>query len=273
MQGADHDVGVLVEDGLGAVAVVRVDVDDCDGAVDGPAKPGGGDGRVVQITGAAKTRAGRVVPRWAAARVGGGLAGEHQVGCGEGHIGRGAHRVPRARPDQGHGVVREVARLRCDRRRHGRRAVEEEAGVGEQVGDDAVLARVLRQTGRFPVFPGASQVGHQRRVVDSQEGGVGLCLRVHETRAGPRERLTDPLRPRGQLGARRANAHPNLTARVVQSVTVAPDHGHSNSHGALIPHACGRSRTVVHLYRLSSLRVICGRFRPLTRRNAPEYVP
>ena len=41
----------------------------------------------------------------------------------------------------------------------------------------------------------------------------------------------DALRALGQLGARRVHAHPDLAARIVQAVTVAPDHGHRESHG------------------------------------------
>ena len=80
-----------------------------DRAVDGLAKPSGGGGRVVQVAGAAEAGAGGVVARRAAARVGGALAGEHQVGRGQRHVDRGPRRLPGARPDQGHRVVGEVA--------------------------------------------------------------------------------------------------------------------------------------------------------------------
>ena len=102
--------------------------------------------------------------------------------------------------------------------------------MGEHVRDDAVLARVHRQPGRLPLLPGAGEVGRQRRVVDGQHGVVGLRLGVDEARAGLGERLADPLGARGQLGARRPDADPDLAAGVVQPVTVAPDHGHRESH-------------------------------------------
>ena len=42
---------------------------------------------------------------------------------------------------------------------------------------------------------------------------------------GGRQRLADPLGALGQLGARRADADPDLAAGLVQAVAVAPDDG------------------------------------------------
>ena len=70
---------VLVEDRLGAVAVVGVDVDHRDRLAEPLAQPGGGDGRVVEIAGAAEAAPRRVMARRPAERVGGRLAGERRA--------------------------------------------------------------------------------------------------------------------------------------------------------------------------------------------------
>ena len=59
------------------------------------------------------------------------------------------------------------------------------------------------------------------------------CASASTNHAPPRcERLPDPLGPLGQLGARDANAQPDLAARIVKAVIVAPHDGHCESHGA-----------------------------------------
>jgi hypothetical protein len=55
---------------------------------------------------------------------------------------------------------------------------------------------------------------------------------VDEPRARGGQRLADRVGARGHLGPGDADADPDLAARVVQTVPIAPDDGHREGHGA-----------------------------------------
>ena len=80
---AVEHVRVAVEDLLGAVAVMGVDVDHGDLPVPGP-EGGDGDGGVVEVTRPAEEAPAGMVARWPADGVGGGVAGDDQPGGGGG---------------------------------------------------------------------------------------------------------------------------------------------------------------------------------------------
>jgi hypothetical protein len=103
--------------------------------------------------------------------------------------------------------------------------------VGEDVGDDAVLARVDGQPRGLPRAPRAAQVVEQRGVVNGAQRRVVVWPRRDEPRARRGKLRADALGALGHLGARRTDADPDLTARVVQAVLVAPDDGHRQGHG------------------------------------------
>ena len=221
-----------VEDRLGPVAVVGVDVEHRDPAVDRRAQPLRRGGRVVEVAGAAEAPARHVMAGRAAARVGGRRPRQHQLGGRDGGVHRGTCGLPRARPDERHRVVGELpgpgARGRGG---DGGPAVREEVRLREQVRDDPVLAGVGRQPGRLPLLPRAGQVAGERRVMDAVERRVGLLPRADHAGARGGERRADALRAGGQLRARRADADPYLAARLVQPVAIAPDDGHGEAQG------------------------------------------
>jgi hypothetical protein len=231
VDGAGQDVAPLVEDRLRAVAVVGVDVDDGDRPAEVRAQTRGGRGGVVEVARSAVRRARDVVAGRAAAGVRRrGLAGGDEVGRRECRVDRGARRLVRARPDERHRVVGEVAGPRPRCLRDGGREVRRQAGVREDVGDDAVLARIGRQPGRVPCLPGAAQVVEERRIMDGEDVVVGVRLGGDERRVAGAQRIPDRLRAPRHLGAGRAHADPHLSAGFVQAMPVAPDDRQREPH-------------------------------------------
>ena len=154
---ADQHLGVLVEDRLRAVAV--------DGRPRPPRRPGtpsawaeprGGRRGVVEVAGAPEAVARDVMAGRATARVGGGRAGQHEVGRRHGHVHRGARGLPGAGPDERHRVVGELPGAGGHRRGGDRGLVlGKQPGVREQVGHDPVCPGSSRR-------PAASQSSQAR---------------------------------------------------------------------------------------------------------------
>ena len=159
----------------------------------------GGAGRVVEVARPAVSGAAGMVARRPRARVGDRLSSAHEVGGSEGDVNRGASGLPGSLADQRHRVVREEARLRPDGGRLDERASE--AGVGEDVRDDAALSGVLGQPGGLPFPPGRLEVPQQALVVDLLQDRVVVGLGEEEVR--PREGVEDAIdsgRDLGRLG-------------------------------------------------------------------------
>ena len=97
-------VGAGVEDRLGAVAVVVVDVEDADPAEPAAAQPFRGDGGVVDEAIAAGGARPGVVAGRAAEREGGALAAADEGGGGQRDVVARLHRVPGAGDEGGAGV-------------------------------------------------------------------------------------------------------------------------------------------------------------------------
>ena len=99
MQGNGQNVGPAIEDALGAVAGMNVDIQDCRALA---AAHGilGGNRDIVQETEAAGRVGKGVMPRRPAQAVGGRRAVEHQFGGVERGVGAAAGRVPGLRPDR-----------------------------------------------------------------------------------------------------------------------------------------------------------------------------
>ena len=112
------------------------------------------------------------------ARVGGGLAREHEVDRGQRAVDGGACRLPGPGADERHRVVGEVARPRPDR---GRSPARAQRRVCEDVRDDPALARVRRQARRLPLVPGRGEVrGELRGRGPASSGLVGVRLGVDD---------------------------------------------------------------------------------------------
>ena len=104
--------------------------------------------------------------------------------------------------------------------------------MGEEVGDDAVLAGVHVQAGLTPAVPGSAEVIEQRAVVDGEERFALAFVGLDEWRPGGHQRLPDQLGAFGNLGARGADADPDLAAGPVQAMPVAPDDRHMTEASA-----------------------------------------
>ncbi len=134
---------IVVEDLLGAVAVVSVDVDNGHAAVDAVEQSPGGDRRVVEVARAAEAAAGGVVARRSGQGVGDRLTRGHQVRGGQRRVGSGPRGLPGALSDQGHRVVDELAGARGRACGLHRLELPEHSGVREQVGHDLGLTGVV----------------------------------------------------------------------------------------------------------------------------------
>ncbi len=88
MQRDKHDIFPVVEDLLGAVAVVVVDVEHGHLRAGGAREVIRDHRRVVEEAVAAVQRARGMVTRWPAQPVGGALPGHHEIGRGQGDIDR-----------------------------------------------------------------------------------------------------------------------------------------------------------------------------------------
>jgi hypothetical protein len=106
----------------------------------------------------------------------------------------------------------------------------------EDVGHHAILAGVIGEPARIPFLPGIREIPEQLRRVDPFDVLVGVWLGRDDSRIRALERIPNPLRAGRNLGSRRANAHPDLPAGLVQTVAIAPDHRHREAHAARIPH-------------------------------------
>ena len=217
----------------------------------------GGDGRVVQVAGAAEGTPQCVVAGRPAAGVGERLAARDEVDRAQGDVDGGAGRLPCPRPDEGHRVVGEVARARPDGARHGRRA--RQLPVGEHVGDDSVA----REIGGGPLGPDVAQEGDERRVVDGEEQLVRVRLGVDLPGAGGSERRADRLGAGGQLGAGRAHADPHLTGGLVAEAVVAPRERQAQRHP-------GDATTLAGMARIRDDGIAPGRLEPGPRNSIAD---
>ena len=101
----------------------------------------------------------------------------------------------------------------------------EQLGVGKEVGDDPVLAGVGGEPGALPFLPGTGEVVEEIAVMDLEEVLVGMGIGGDEPRPGVDQRGADPLGSLGNFGPGSTNADPDLAARLMQAVLVAPDDG------------------------------------------------
>ena len=106
--------------------------------------------------------------------------------------------------------------------------------MGEEVGDDPVLPRVLAEPRFLPEIPGVAEPGDQRRVVEAQGDVIGRVLGLDDRRPGRLDRGADPLGPFRQLRPGCPHADPDLPTRLVQAVMVAPDERHREGHPQLV---------------------------------------
>jgi hypothetical protein len=180
----------------------------------GPLEPGdergGGDGGVVQVAGAAVAASGGVMARRPRARVGNGLARKHEVDGVRGAVDGGACRLPGPGADERHRVVGEVARHGPDRSRIPAPA---QRRVCEDVRDDPALPRILRQARGLPLVPRRGEVRRELRVMNLQQGVVGVRFGVDDPGV---QGLADGRDAGGNLGRRGANAYPDLRFRLVE---------------------------------------------------------
>src|SRR6266516_3467121 len=188
VDGADDHLAVPGEDLLRAVALMRVDVEHGDAF---EPQRNGCARRGVEVARPAVGGAAGVVARRTRAGVHDRLSSAHEVSGSERDVDRGAGGLPGALAAQRHRVVREEARLRRDRGRLDEWTAE--AGVGEDVRDDAGLAWILGQPGGLPLVPGRLEEPQQVRVVDRLEDLVVVSLGQEEV--GPCERVEDPVHP------------------------------------------------------------------------------
>ncbi len=164
MQGHEGDVVALVEDLLGAVAVVIVDVEDGDPRTRRRRQVVGDDRRVVEEAVPAIQRHRRVVTRWPAQPVGDRLATDNGGGGREGDVDRRAGSPIGALGDRRRRLVAPPP----EARRHSQRLANAiahprpQTGHGEHVGDDVVgradLVLVLR--------PRRGEETHEAGIVD-----------------------------------------------------------------------------------------------------------
>ena len=205
------------------------------GAADAVAQPGRGGGRVVEVARAAEAVAGGVVAGRPAERVGGAArrrATRSAAVSAASTAARAASQVPG--PDQRHRVVGEAPGPGGDRRR-GSPARSRRAGPGWGRGRGRRGPGRGRPSGRprCQSLPGAARGSRAARgswTASTRRVGVGARRRPGGRRPAS-SAAADALRALGQLGARRAHADPDLAARLVQPVAVAPDDGHRETHG------------------------------------------
>ena len=171
-----------------------VDVDDGDRAAGAPEQRGGGDGRVVQVAGAAVERPRDVVAGRAAAGVGDRFAVGDEVDGRERDVDRGPRRLPGSGADRASSCRRRRARPRPDRGRHGGRASARQSRSREDVRHDAVGG----ESGRRPLVPRRAQELDERGVVHGEQ-------RRSRRARPPRPRVRRP-RPAPRGSRRRAPA-------------------------------------------------------------------
>ena len=203
MDGPDEHVTALVEDLLRAVAVVGVDVEDRDGPAEPACECRRRYGRVVEVTRAAVACPAYVMARWAAACVCAGRACSDEIHSRQCAVDSGARGVPGTGPDEGHRVVREVARPCPDGGRHCRPPSRRQRFVGEHVRHDAVLVPLSIEPCTGPFAPGRLEELQERRIVHGMQGHVGVLLGVDDTCTGFGERSEDHVSACDHLGAGR----------------------------------------------------------------------
>ena len=175
VDGAREHVGALGEDGLRAVAVVGVDVEQRDRGGERLAQPRGGERGVVEVAGAAVRRAGDVVAR--RSRAARRRRAPRRRATRSAAV-SAASAAPRAPPPTFRGRSASSCRSSTCRSAPtvaaGSPGAEVEAGVGEDVGHDAVLAGVLRQPCGLPRVPGRAEEADEGGVVDREQRLVRL---------------------------------------------------------------------------------------------------
>ena len=230
VQRAVPDVGPVVEDHLGAVAVVRIDVQDRD-----PGRPGrpqrlGRDRGVVQVAGPAVGAAGGVVPGRPAQRVGHRGARADQVRGGLRGVRRAPDRGPAARADQRHRVVAVQPGPAVHGGRGPQRQPGQQARGGEHVGHHPVPPVLRGQPGGFPVRPDRGQVIKQRWIMHPAQDGVVVLPGGGHRRARRGQRVAQDQRPGRDLGPGLPQAEPYFTGGIVPQAVLAPHHWHRQAH-------------------------------------------
>ncbi len=160
-------VVAAIEDLLGAIAVMGIDVEDRDLA-ELRAQALGRDGGVVEIAEAAGTVGAGVVAGGTAERVDGALAGDDGVGCRHGRLGRQQRRAPAMLADRHRHVAEIPAELADEAGRAAGRADSlfgAAAPIGEGVGPD-LRAALGRQV--LPARPGRLEKPDEAGIMDLQ---------------------------------------------------------------------------------------------------------
>ena len=188
------------------------------------------DRRVVQVAGAAVGGARHVMSGRAAAGVGGRCPGGDEVAGGERRVGRGSGRLQVPGPI---GVI--VSKQNAPGRAHGGRRHERldlahQAGVREDVRDDAVLPGVFGK-------PAASQSSQACARYSTRPGSCTASSAASAWRRPSPLRLRRPRASSGCVRPARAprlqgpDADPDLGRRLVQAVVVRPHERDRQRHG------------------------------------------
>ena len=238
VEGRVEHGGVVPPAGLGAVAVVGVDVDDGHPVDAAPPQTGGRHRGVVQVAAAAEEPGPGVVPGRAADRVRGRRAAEHEVGGGRGRVRGRLGPLPRAGPDRRHGVHGVATELGADRRgRPGRVAAVTPRDGREPVGDRVRRARVVQVAVGHPALVRGPQHGQERRVVDRVQRVQAVVLGGHDRRARGAAGLEEHVGPLGQLVVLDRHAAPHAGVDPMGVGGRRPDDRH-----AQLPHRAARYR-------------------------------
>ncbi len=223
-------VAPVPEDRLRPVPVVRVDVEHGDPRDAAVAQVLRGDGRGVEIAGASVGRARDVMPRRAAARVGGRRPAEDELDRGQRGVDRRPRRDPGSRADRRHRV--EGPRAGAGGKRGGdvRLDLCEKARRGEEVAGHAVLAGILVQARGRPRVPGSFEERDELGVVDRVQRLVAVRLGRDERGTRLLESDPDPLGALRHLVRGDGYPDPDPDARVVEPVRVGPHDWRREGH-------------------------------------------
>jgi hypothetical protein len=212
-----EDVAARMEDGLRAVAVVRIDVEHRH-AVVATEQALGCHGAVVDVAETARAVAMRVVAGRPAQRVGHAVARQHGVGGRHGGMRGAQDRSPGVRPDRARQIAQVVAGARDERRRRARRAVH--------AGHAVVVRREIRQhldarlqaedLQRAPVGVGGLEVVEVVDAVDRLERRAADVRRRRQRDAAAGQCVAQRMRAAGQVGRLADAADAHVLLRVVQ---------------------------------------------------------
>ena len=216
-------IGAGVEHLLGAVAVVRVEVEDRHARVPA-AQALGGDRGVVQVTEPRRAIAPRVMSRRTAQCIHG-VGARHRISRGDGGVARLPYRDPRVRAER-HGQIAEVPACGGDdvigRTLGPRPILRTSAPVWKRVGPDFRAAR--REL--LPAIPRGLEVAQKPGSVNGQPRLVILLRRRFRRDAQLAERAQQSLGAGRHVGRRRNPARPHELLRMVQRLIGVIERAH-----------------------------------------------